>query len=200
MDQKKLKTDRVFFRVTPQLREIMERKAALIGVTPSDLCRMAVQNFCEAIGSELKPIEGVNGRGVVYLTDEQKNDLINKLGRDQFDHYVSRLAQFIIEKQAKLKNHYRYIIEWYEADKPLRMEKAKIAKTKGSEKRRYGNFDPIEAKYNAIRRSFKEIGNEELFEKIYGEEYRAYMQSEERKEYEREMEERKKQPWKEFIN
>jgi hypothetical protein len=198
--EKKRKTDRVFFRVTPQMREIMEGKAAMIGVTPSDLCRMAVQNFCEAIGGELKPIEGVNGRGVVYLTDEQKNDLINKLGRDQFDHYVSRLAQFIIEKQAKLKNHYRYILEWYEADKPLRMEKDRIAKTKESKKRRYGNFDVVETHYNAIRRSFEEDGREDLFEKFYGEEYRAYMQSEERKEYEREMEERRKEPWKEFIN
>lgn len=152
--EKTRKTDRVFFRVTPQLREIMEGKAALIGVTPSDLCRMAVQNFCEAIGSELKPIEGVNGRGVVYLTDEQKNDLINKLGRDQFDHYVSRLAQFIIEKQAKLKNHYRYILEWYEADKPLRMEKAKISKNSKTERTRYGNFDADEAMRNALERSF----------------------------------------------
>ena len=189
------KFERIWFRVSEEEKSKIEKKAADLGMNVSQLSRMAILNFCESHGSELKPIEGLNGRGVVYLSDDQKHDLLNKLGREQFDHYVSRLAQFIIEKNAKLKNHYRYILEWYEADKPLRMGKAKIEKAKGSKNRRYGNFDPMEAHYNALRRA-----DEVFFEKYYKEEYEAYMQSEERKEYEREMEERRKQPWKEFIN
>ena len=64
----------------------------------------------------LKCIGGKLGKGVVYLTDRQFNDLLGKLGLDGFNRYMDRLATFIIEKDARVQNHYETILKWYEQD------------------------------------------------------------------------------------
>lgn len=66
--------------------------------------------------NRLKQIGGKLGKGVVYLTRRQFDDLVEKLGVDAFDRYVERLAIFIIEKKAHVKNHYETILKWYEED------------------------------------------------------------------------------------
>ena len=62
---------------------------------------------------------GTLGKGVVLLTEEQKTALLDKLGLDAFNHYVEKLATFIIEKGAKVSNHYKTILKWSEEDKGL---------------------------------------------------------------------------------
>lgn len=64
----------------------------------------------------LKLIGGKLGRNVVYLTDRQMDKLIDMLGLDAFDRYVARLADFIIEKNAHVKNHFETILKWYKED------------------------------------------------------------------------------------
>ena len=66
--------------------------------------------------NQLKLIGGELGKNVVYLTDRQFNDLLQKLGLDAFNRYMDRLATFIIEKDAHVKNHYETILKWYEED------------------------------------------------------------------------------------
>lgn len=66
--------------------------------------------------NQLKLIGGNLGKGVVYLTDRQFDDLLGKLGLDAFNRYMDRLATFIIEKDAHVKNHYETILKWYEED------------------------------------------------------------------------------------
>ena len=68
---------------------------------------------------QLKKIGGNLGKDVVYLTDRQMEDLIDRLGLDAFDRYVDRLATFIIEKGAHIKSHYDTIIKWYEQDSKI---------------------------------------------------------------------------------
>ena len=65
---------------------------------------------------QLTRLGGNLGKGVVYLTDRQMDDLIDKLGLDAFDRYMDRLSTFIIEKGAHIKSHYDTIIKWYEED------------------------------------------------------------------------------------
>lgn len=67
-------------------------------------------------GDKLKCLGGKLGKNVVYLTDTQMHKLIEKLGLDAFDRYVARLADFIIGKNAHVKNHYETILKWYEED------------------------------------------------------------------------------------
>ena len=59
---------------------------------------------------------GTLGKGVVLLTPEQSNALLDKLGIDAFNHYVDKLSTFIIEKEAKVGNHYLTILKWAKED------------------------------------------------------------------------------------
>ena len=60
--------------------------------------------------------KGSLGRGVVLLTPEQDESLLDKLGFDGYNHYISKLAAFIIDKGAKVGNHYATILKWAEQD------------------------------------------------------------------------------------
>lgn len=99
---------------------------------------------------QLKVVGGNLGKNVVYLTDRQLGDLIDRLGMDAFNRYVDRLANFIIEKNAHVKNHYDTILKWYEED-------SKVPPRTNTKKKRYGDFDPEEAMQNAIRRTHERI-------------------------------------------
>jgi hypothetical protein len=54
--------------------------------------------------------------GVVYLSDRQVGCLLDKMGIEAFDLYLDKLEQFIIDKGASVKNHYKTILKWYEED------------------------------------------------------------------------------------
>lgn len=59
---------------------------------------------------------GTLGRGVVLLTPEQDEALLEKLGFDGYNHYIAKLADFIIKKDAKVSNHYATILKWAKGD------------------------------------------------------------------------------------
>ncbi len=100
---------------------------------------------------QLKCIGGELGKNVVYLTDRQLGDLMDRLGLDAFNRYVEKLATFIIENNARIKSHYDTILKWYEEDSKVSTKpKAK------AEKVRYGNFDVNEAFENAVERSMSD--------------------------------------------
>ena len=65
---------------------------------------------------ELKFVGGELGKGVVLLSDEQIGYLLDTLGLDSFDYYVDKLASFIIDKDAKVANHYETILKWWKND------------------------------------------------------------------------------------
>ena len=64
----------------------------------------------------LKFMNGKLGKGVVLLSEAQQADLLGKMDIDSFDYYVARLADFILTKQARVKNHYATILKWWEED------------------------------------------------------------------------------------
>ena len=97
--------------------------------------------------NQLKCIGGNLGKGVVYLTDRQFNDLIDRIGMDAFNRYVGRLASFIIEKDAHVNNHYETILKWYEED-------TKVSKKSPSKGMKYCNFDADDALGKALDRSY----------------------------------------------
>lgn len=66
--------------------------------------------------TQLKLIGGTLGKNVVYLTDEQLEKLLDKMGMDAFNRYVGRLADYIIKNNAHIKCHYSTILKWYEED------------------------------------------------------------------------------------
>jgi hypothetical protein len=70
----------------------------------------------EAKRNELQRIGGTLGQGVVFLSANQMDALIDKLGLDAFERYLKRLADYIIEKGAYVKSHYETILKWYKED------------------------------------------------------------------------------------
>lgn len=66
--------------------------------------------------STFELLGGTLGKGVVLLTQQQQDELMDKLGFDAFNHYVGKLADFIIEKDAKVSNHYATILKWARED------------------------------------------------------------------------------------
>ena len=65
---------------------------------------------------KLEAIHGKLGKSVVFLTEEQFDSLLEELGLDAFNRYVEKLADFIIGKNANVKNHYETILKWYKED------------------------------------------------------------------------------------
>ena len=96
--------------------------------------------------NQLKRYEGEVGRGVVFFTERQRDDLIDRLGSDVFERYVDKLATFIIENNARIKSHYDTILKWYEEDSKV------SGKPKG--KAKHIDFDVDEAFERAMERTY----------------------------------------------
>lgn len=69
-----------------------------------------------AADRKLKYFNGELGKGVVVLSDGQIESLLETMDVDMFDHYVSKLADYIIKNDAKIKNHYSTILKWWTQD------------------------------------------------------------------------------------
>lgn len=65
---------------------------------------------------KLRKISGPLGRGVVNLSEEQIEMLLDRMDLDMFDYYVSKLADFILRSGATVKNHCATILKWWTED------------------------------------------------------------------------------------
>ena len=73
-----------------------------------------------SVDDMLYPLGGTLGKGVVYLSNRQLEDLLDRLGIDAFNRYTERLADFIIENNAHVKSHYETILKWNSEDSKLK--------------------------------------------------------------------------------
>lgn len=86
--------------------------AAVTGTTNAD-----GEDFAAAAADrKLKYLNGELGKGVVVLSDYHVDLLLEKLGIEMFDHYVTKLADFIIKNGATVKSHYNTILRWWTED------------------------------------------------------------------------------------
>ncbi len=72
-----------------------------------------------ATESKLNLLSGKIGKGVVMLSDAQVDSLLEELSLDEFNYYVEKLADFIINKNAIVKNHYQTILKWCKEDRKV---------------------------------------------------------------------------------
>ena len=74
--------------------------------------------FAAATAAEkaVKMLGGELGKGVVFLSEDQIADLLDRMDVDCFDYYVDKLSCFIIKNDAKVKNHYETILKWWKQD------------------------------------------------------------------------------------
>lgn len=66
-------------------------------------------------------LQGELGKGVVLLSQQQIDDLLDKLSLEEFDYYVGVVADCILSgKQYKRKTHYQAILDMAEADRKIK--------------------------------------------------------------------------------
>ena len=66
-------------------------------------------------------LQGNLGKGVVLLSQEQMDDLLDKLSIEEFDHYVGVVADCILKgKPFKRKTNYQAILDMATADRRIK--------------------------------------------------------------------------------
>lgn len=86
--------------------------AAATTTAPDDLAAAAADRYVKVLGGDL-------GKNVVFLSNNQIGDLLDRMGIETFDHYVDKLSCYIIKNDAKIKNHYETILNWWQEDSAL---------------------------------------------------------------------------------
>ena len=83
--------------------------AATTNTTETDIAAATADRIVKVLGGDL-------GKNVVFLSEAQIADLLEKMDIETFDHYVDKLSCFIIKNDAKVKNHYETILKWWQQD------------------------------------------------------------------------------------
>lgn len=73
-----------------------------------------------AAETKVNVIGGLLGQGALVMSDQQMEDLLDRMGLDAFDYYSKKLSTFIIKNNAQVKNHYETILKWWGEDGHLR--------------------------------------------------------------------------------
>lgn len=80
-----------------------------------------VENSADRESIRLKYLGGTLGKGVVMLSDEQFYDLLDKLSIEEFDKYVSIVAECELNGQHyKKKTHYQAILDMAKKDRKIK--------------------------------------------------------------------------------
>ncbi len=74
---------------------------------------------CGGDYNEVKVMGGQLGRNVIRLSQAQSDSLLDKIGFTAYNHYLARLADFIINNGAAPANHYETILKWWEEDRKV---------------------------------------------------------------------------------
>lgn len=90
--------------------------ASTAAAIPEETQDAALEAATAAERKKLKKITGPLGQGVVNLSEEQIEMLLEKMDLDMFDYYVARLADFILRSGASVKNHCGTILKWWTED------------------------------------------------------------------------------------
>ncbi len=78
----------------------------------------SIDKALERAEAKRKYLGGSLGKGVVFLSDDQMNDLLEKLSIEEFDHYVSVVADCELSgKPFKKKTHYQAILDMAAKDR-----------------------------------------------------------------------------------
>lgn len=78
-------------------------------------------DFSTRAEAQRRYLGGELGKGVVLLSQEQMDDLLEKLTVDEFDHYVSVVADCILKgKRYTKKTHYQAILDMAAKDRKVK--------------------------------------------------------------------------------
>jgi predicted phage replisome organizer len=95
-------------------------KALAQSITENDSLSTFSTGLSTSVGTPRVKMGGELGKGVVLLSDEQMEDLLEKLSLEEFNHYVGVVADCILSgKQYKKKTHYQAILDMALADRRI---------------------------------------------------------------------------------
>ena len=77
------------------------------------------EEFVFPDSKRLETFGGELGQNVVWLTDEQTSDLLDRLSLEEFNRYVRRLSDYILKHGDPFHSHYRTILKWWEEDRTV---------------------------------------------------------------------------------
>ena len=78
-------------------------------------------NFSTGVDGQRTVLGGELGKGVVMLSQDQMEDLLDKLSLDEFNHYVSVVADCILKgKKYTKKTHYEAILDMAAKDRKVK--------------------------------------------------------------------------------
>lgn len=78
-------------------------------------------DFSPTEDAKRKMLGGELGKGVVFLSQEQIDDLLERLSLEEFDYYMGVVADCILKgKQYKRKTHYQAILDMANADRKVK--------------------------------------------------------------------------------
>ena len=89
--------------------------AAVTTSTTGNTAATAADSYVNSVGGKL-------GKGVVFLSEDQIGDLLDRMGLDTFDYYVDKLSSFIVKNDAKVKNHHETILKWWREDSNMEIK------------------------------------------------------------------------------
>lgn len=102
-----------------------ERKSESSFAQPSDSENDSLSTFSTELSTaedtKRRMLGGELGKGVVFLSQEQMDDLLEKLSLEEFDYYVGVVADCILKgKPFRKKTHYQAILDMAVADRKVK--------------------------------------------------------------------------------
>ena len=83
--------------------------ASAAAAAGGDAAAAAAESTVNVIGGKL-------GKNVVFLSQAQMEDMLDRMGLETFDYYVDKLSSFILKNDAHVKNHYETMLRWWQED------------------------------------------------------------------------------------
>jgi hypothetical protein len=99
--------------------EDTDKEKDILSIYPAknDFARI---DFSESVEAQRTFLGGELGKGVVMLSQDQMEDLLEKLSFDEFNHYVSVVAYCILSGKRYKKTHYQAILDMAAADRKVK--------------------------------------------------------------------------------
>ena len=84
----------------------------------------------EKESAKLEYLGGTLGKGVVLLSEDQLNDLLERLSIDEFNKYIQIVAECELQgKKFKKKSHYQAILDMVKKDRKLKATRSDVNAT-----------------------------------------------------------------------
>ena len=93
-------------------------------------CKEGIKNVVEVVDADASDDNDDYDRLQIYkrhvlLSENQIEDLLEKMGLEAFDTYLEKLDNFIHNKNASVKSCYETMLKWYDQDRTMKGKRGK---------------------------------------------------------------------------